>query len=157
MSVERSSLSENRARSGGIRDRMLTVTLIAAAVAAVVMLSASIANPQLEPFTDFYILGPDGEAADYPEKLAAGEEAEVLVGIVNQEQEPVSYRLAIMIEGSLVREAGPLTLEHKERWQEVVAFTPDRPGDRQKVEFWLYRLDRDEAYHHLHLWIDVTE
>jgi uncharacterized membrane protein len=139
------------------RDRVLTVTLIAAAVAAVVMLSASIAKPQLEPFTDFYILGPDGEAADYPEKLAVGEEAEVMVGIVNQEQEPVSYRLAITIEESLISEAGPLTLKHKERWQEIIAFTPDRPGDRQKVEFWLYRLDRDEAYHHLRLWIDVTE
>jgi uncharacterized membrane protein len=139
------------------RDRVLTVTLIAAAVAAVVMLSASITKPQLEPFADFYILGPDGEAADYPEKLAVGEEAEVMVGIVNQEQEPVSYRLAITIEESLISEAGPLTLKHKERWQEIIAFTPDRPGDRQKVEFWLYRLDRDEAYHHLRLWIDVTE
>jgi len=155
--MKRLSLPEIRAKSGSIQDRMLSFTLIAATVAAVIMLGYTTGNPQVEQFTDFYILGPGGEASGYPEELAVGEEAEVIVGIINREQETVSYRLAVKINEVMNNEAGPVTLEHDGRWQEVINFTPDRPGDNQKVEFSLYRLDRDEAYQKLHLWIDVIE
>jgi uncharacterized membrane protein len=40
---------------------------------------------------------------------------------------------------------------------EPVLRTPDRVGANQKVEFLLYRLDQDEAYNELHLWLDVAE
>ena len=48
-----------------------------------------------------------------------------------------------------------MTLEHDEKWEEIVAFTPDRAGDRQKVEFLLYKQEQSEAYRGLHFWIDV--
>jgi len=54
-----------------------------------------------ERFTEFYILGPEGKAVDYPEKVALGEEAMVIVGIVNREyqEELISKGVEIDDEG----------------------------------------------------------
>ena len=60
------------------------------------------------------------------------------------------------MEGEVINnEVGPVTLEHDEKWEEIVDFTPDRVGDKQKVEFLLYRQGQSEAYRRLHLWVDV--
>jgi len=38
-----------------------------------------------EPFTEFYILGPEGKADNYPTDYVLGENGTVIVGIVNHE------------------------------------------------------------------------
>ncbi len=40
-----------------------------------------------EAYTEFYLLGPDGKAANYPTKLTIGEVGTVITGIVNHENE----------------------------------------------------------------------
>ena len=43
-------------------------------------------NPEpSERFTEFYILGPGGKAYGYPENVTAGENVELIVGVVNRE------------------------------------------------------------------------
>ena len=84
-----------------------------------------------------------------------GEEGKVIVGIINWEHEPVTYRVEITIEGVKNKELGLVMLKHDEEWEEIVGFTPDRAGDKQKVEFLLYRQGQSEVYQRLHLWVDV--
>ena len=139
-------------------DRVISVLLIIVLLGALGMLGYFIATPKAsESFTEFYILGTEGKAADYPEKLAMGEEGTVIVGIINREHEPVTYRIEVVIEGDKNNEAGPVELEHDEKWEGIVAFTPNEPGEDQKVVFLLYKQGQTDVYRSLHLWVDVTE
>jgi len=142
---------------GGVWDRALSSILVLILLGALGMLVYTVLIPRVEErFTEFYLLGLSGEAEDYTRLLAVGEEGEVVVGIINREQETVTYRVKVRIGGVISNEVvGPVILEHDEKWEEVVGFTPDRVGDRQKVEFLLYKQGQGEAYLGLHLWVDV--
>ena len=108
-----------------------------------------------EFFFELAVLGIEGKAADYPKELAIGEEGVVTVGIVNHEHEPVTYRIEVIIDGDKNKEVGPVGLEHNEKWEGITAFTPNEPGENQKVEFLLYRQGQTDVYQSLHLWVDV--
>jgi uncharacterized membrane protein len=111
-----------------------------------------------EGFTQFYILGPEGRAENYPERVVVGTETEVLVTVINQEHETASYRVQVKINGVEDFEIGPVQLEHQEKWEGTVRFSMNRVGNNQLVEFLLYRGDESEPYlEPLHLWIDVRE
>ncbi|MCD6452752.1 MAG: DUF1616 domain-containing protein [Dehalococcoidales bacterium] len=127
------------------QNRKLLAFLIIVIVGAVVMLGYTIAHPRSgDRFTEFYILGPNGKANDYPQQLVVGEEARVTVGIVNREGEIVSYRLKTLMNSELANELGPVTLNQDEKWEGVVSFTPDTTGDNQQAEFKLYSLKDGE-------------
>ncbi|MFC2010972.1 DUF1616 domain-containing protein [Chloroflexota bacterium] len=140
---------------GSVWDRVLSITLVLAILGALGMLIYVVAAPVEEKFTEFYLLGLSGEAKDYPSQLMAGEEGKVIVSIINREQETVTYRVGVRIDGVISNEAGPVTLEHGEKWEETVGFTPDRAGDKQKVEFLLYSQAESEVYQRLHLLVDA--
>ena len=140
----------------GVWDRMLSIILALAILGALGTLCYAIAGPEVgERFTEFYIEGLEGRAADYPEELALGGEGKVIVGIINREHETVTYRVEAVIDGVKNNEVGPVVLEHDGEWEEIVGFTPGRAGDNQKVEFLLYKQGQNEIYQKLHLWVDV--
>ncbi len=142
--------------SGGGWDRMLSVILTLTILGALGTLGYAIASPKVgEKFTEFYIEGLEGKAADYPEELVVGEERKVIVGIINREHETVTYRVEVAIDGVKNNEVGPVALDHDGEWEEIVGFTPNKAGDNQKVEFLLYRQGQNEVYQRLHLWVDV--
>ena len=140
-------------------NRVLLIIMVVAIIGALGVLGYVIANYGAEgDSTEFYILNLEGRADDYPDEVRAGEDAEVIVGIVNHEGRTVTYRLEIEIEGLKNNEAGPLTLTDDEKWDEIVSFRPDKVGDNQKVEFLLYENGETEPYlEPLYLWIDVTD
>lgn len=142
----------------GVRNIALSVIPVLAIIGALGMLGYAIVKPGVtEEFTEFYILGPEAKAADYPRQLVVGQEGKVIAGIVNREQETASYGLEVIIDGVTNNEAGPVTLEYGEKWEGIVSFTPNRVGNNQKVEFLLYRQGQNEAYQELHLWVNVIE
>jgi len=143
---------------GIIGNRVLSIVLTLVFVGALGMLGFIVANPSSgEKFTEFYLLGLNGKATDYPKELRVGEEGKVILGIINHEREPLTYRVEILIDAVKDSEVGPVTLEHGGKWEGTVSFTPDRVGDNEKVEFLLYRQDQTEVYQELHLWVDVIE
>jgi len=140
-------------------DKALSIILVLAILGALGMISYVIATPKVgERFTEFYILGQEGNDRSYPSQLVVGKEAEVVVGIVNNEYETVTYRVEVVLDGVKNNEVEGITLEHDEKWEEIVSFTPDRLGDDQKVEFLLYKDEEAQPYlEPLRLWLDVTE
>ena len=141
-----------------MRNRVLSIILVITIMGALGALGYVIATPKVgEKFTEFQVLGLEGKATDYPRELKVGEEGRVIVGIINREHETVSYRMEVKIDGVRNNQVGPLELEHDERWEEIVSFTPDRAGDNQKVEFLLYKNGENEPYLKLHLWLKVKE
>ena len=144
--------------------RVLSVILAAVILGAVATAGYVITTPRVgEKFTEFYILGLGGEAINYPREMKVGEEGRVIVSIINREHETVSYRIEISLDGVSNNQAGPLVLEHDEKWEEVISFTPDsfNPDRRegyQKVEFLLYKNGGNTpCLKPLHLWILVQE
>jgi uncharacterized membrane protein len=73
-------------------DRALSVLLVIAIAAAIGATLWVIAVPREgERFTEFYILGGKGMAADYPERVVAGRSYPVFIGIGNHEYRAVNY------------------------------------------------------------------
>jgi uncharacterized membrane protein len=142
--------------SGNKWDKALSLILVAAILGAVGVLGYVVANPKVgEKFTEFYILGPEGVAADYPTDISIGEEAVVILGIVNNEQGTIDYRVEIIVDGTKSNEINPINLENEGTWEELVTFPANHLGNDQKVEFLLYRDGQSEVYRSIHLWVDV--
>jgi len=137
--------------------KTLSIVLGLIILGAIAALIYTIAVPVPEDsFTEFYILGPGGEAADYPAQLKAGEEGSVILVIVNRERETASYRVEIRVDGVNRGELGPIMLKHGGRFERVASFTPEKPGGGQKVEFLLYKQGQSGIYESLHLLVDVA-
>ena len=82
----------------------------------------------------------------------------MIVGIVNQEYEIMSYRVEVRMDGVKNNEVEGITLEHEERWENEVSFTPEVAGKYQKVEVLLFKNGNTEpCFEPLRLWVDVKE
>ena len=94
----------------------------------------------------------------YPQEMAVGEEGRVIVGIVNHEQKEITYRVEVVINSEKNNEVELIALANEQKWEEVASFTPNRAGEKQKVEFLLYKdRETEPSLEPLILWIDVTE
>ena len=136
--------------------KSLSIVLILISVSTIGALTYSIAVPPItERFTEFYVLNSEGKADNYPRDLAVGEQAKVIIGVVNREHETASYVLEVKINGTSNNTAVPLILNQAEKWQETITFRPSTAGDRQKVEFLLYRSEQGEVYRSVYILVDV--
>ena len=138
-------------------NKVLSIILVLSVVGALGVLAYTVTTPKVEEtFTEFYILGPEGKAEDYPLGLSPGETGQVTVGIINREHEPVSYRVEVAVDGVKNNELSPVMLEHDEEREQLVGFTPDEVGAGQQVQFLLYKGADVKPYLVLYLWIDVN-
>ncbi|GAH56104.1 unnamed protein product, partial [marine sediment metagenome] len=104
--------------------------------------------------TEFYLLGTDGIASDYPIDLKVGEDGKMIIGIVNHEYENVTYLLEVNFNGSLIHKEYIFLIEN-EKWESPFTFQAIEKGENQKLEFLLYRDQEIEIYRKLNLWISV--
>jgi uncharacterized membrane protein len=142
--------------TGNIWNKVLSAVLIIAILATISVLGYVLAGPKVgEKFTEFYILGPGGEASDYPAEISVGEDIKVILGIVNHEQEESDYLIEMVINGTSIKEINPLNLGDGEKWESQVTFRINEPGNDQKVEFLLFKDGQTDIYRSLHLWIDI--
>ena len=140
-------------------NRVLSICLIIAILSALGALGFAIAVPkQGERFTEFYILGTENIAADYPRRALYGESVEVIIGIVNHELEPASYKVRITLDGKEIGELNIDSLADEEKYEQKFSFIPTRIADKQNLEFQLYKDNNDEPYfeYPLYLYIDVV-
>jgi uncharacterized membrane protein len=133
------------------------VVVILAAVGGIIYLAVT---PQPgEKFTEFYMLNSEGEAKNYPQQVMLGEEVELILGVVNHEYQPASYLVEITINGASNKEINVGTLAQEQKWEQAVSFVAQTAGDKQRVEFWLYKDNGVEPYLQdpLRLYIDVRQ
>lgn len=141
---------------GNIWNRVLSGILALAILGSLGMVLGITTTHTMEKgFTEFYILGLSGKAEGYPSSLTLGEGGEVIVGVINREHEAMSYRVEVRIDGVINSSVGPVLLERDEKWEKVVAFVPRRMGDKQQVEFLLYKQAESDIFQKLYLWVDV--
>jgi len=136
-------------------DKGLSLVLIASIIGSSATLVYVVVMPKTgERFTEFYILGTNGTASDYPTDLKVGEDGKVIIVIVNQEHEKVTYHLEVNFNGSLIHEENVFLIEN-EKWENIFTFKATNKGENQKLEFLLYKDQQIKAYRILHIWINV--
>jgi uncharacterized membrane protein len=166
---------------GGTRlDRVLSVLLLIAIVAAVTATVYVIIVPKEgERFTEFYILGATGKAADYPADLFVGRDEKLIIGIGNHEYRNVSYTVELWLMNTTYNPGTNTTdidrtelldrfsveLPHNATWQQPRTFALRGTGYNE-LQLLLFAgpappdsvagLDRVTAsYRDLHLWVTV--
>ena len=146
-------------------NRVLYAILAGALLTAAVSATAIIVLPRPgDYFTEFYILGKEGLAEDYPREAVVGEPLGVTIGLVNHEREERVYRVEVWAvdpwtEGKrvLVNQTGPITLPRKHGREWPLTWHMPWAGDDQIVEFLLYTAGEPEPYRQLRLWLNVKE
>lgn len=133
--------------------------LAAATLVAGIMVAST---PDGTYTTEFYALGPDGVAENYPQRANVGEDVSILLGITNREREAQTYRVEAYIvnwwtgaqsEPLVVGEPILVTPGQTHEWP-VVLQMPEA-GHDQQVALWLYMEGSAEPYRRLRFWIDV--
>ncbi|WAI00695.1 DUF1616 domain-containing protein [Methanogenium organophilum] len=161
-------------------DRALSYILIIAIVAAVVTTIYVIVVPKEgEHFTEFYILGEEGMAADYPDRFSVGTAQPVIIGVGNHEYKPVDYMIEVWemnqewiaeenrseIYSMDLLDRFPVSVAHNETTEIPYNFTVT-DGGTNRIQFLLFMdavpddsvsgAERINAsYQDLHLWVDV--
>lgn len=161
-------------------DRALSIILLIAIAAAVITTGYVIAVPKEgEKFTEFYILGENGMAADYPIRFNAGDPQSLLIGIGNHEYRDVTYTVEThlfdqtfdpetnrsVIHSMRLLDRFSVTLAHNTTEELSYTFTVDDPA-YNRLQFLLFNetvpsdavtgSDRVEtSYRDLHLWLNV--
>ena len=136
---------------------LIAVSLFVLSVGTVVFISLD-PSPESDPFTEFYVLGPNGSASNYPTELATGETGRLVVGIANHEHETTVYTVAIQLDGRIL-ERRTARVASDDVWRDRISFVPRSTG-RLELRLLLYRGGRPamdaEPYRRLRLWIDVS-
>lgn len=158
----------------GMLDKVLTLALAASILVAAATLAYVVLTPRPgERFTEFYILGPSGNATGYPTNLTVSETGRVILGLVNHEGATVAYAVRVDLVGvAVVYNATSGQNETRElnrtvgwswqnrsvadgaTWETPFNFTISSPG-YWKVQLLLYK-DDVLTTQELHLYIRVT-
>lgn len=145
--------------SGGIWNKTLSIFLAVFVLGTLGTIGYLIVKPKIgEGISQFYVLDSEGKDADYPRQLVVGQEGRVIIGIVNHEYQTVSYRVEVSVGGVKQSEVGSIVLENDDEWEHEMSFIPQNAGERQKVEFLLYKnAEAELCLARLYFWVDVTE
>jgi uncharacterized membrane protein len=138
-------------------DLVLLIALVVSGSFGVGSLGYSLLFPiSREHFTEFYTLSPYGFAVPLPTEAVEGYETSRVVGVVNWEGCPMTYRVEVQLNGELVNSSAPFTLQNGVRKESLITFAPSVAGKKQKLEFLLFTANNNSApYLYTYQWIDV--
>lgn len=135
----------------------ITIVLLVFLVLGAWNLSQSILKSAADPpMTEFYLLDPNGLAQDFPESVSVGEPLNLSLGIVNRESETAQYKVQVLVNGILLNESEPVSLNPGEATEtQIELILPDQEKDPSKIDFFLYREDR--LYRLLHIFLNIEK
>lgn len=144
-------------QSGRAFRRILPLILIicVSSIAVWGFLESLVAESGGERYTEFYLLGSDGMADQYPKQAAAGEPFPLIVGIINHEQKTVLYHVVLMEMDGRLQRIADVTLESGQTWEQPCMVTLSELGEKSKVNLLLFREEDSNPYRSLQLWISV--
>lgn len=135
----------------------LIIVLLVSVCATIYVISAA---SHSDPFTEFYLLGPNGMADDYPREFNLSETKPVIIGIENHEHKDMEYSLAIVLENGtqshdLYEER--ILLADNATWLKQVGINPQVNGTKMKLDFRLFTNESTTVpYRDCYLYINVT-
>jgi len=139
-------------RTGRVLYAVLAAAFLTAGTSAGVIVFSP--NPA-DNFTEFYVLGPEGLAENYPREVVAGEQVSVSLGITNREAQAGQYTVVAFAGDSPVGHLGPIDLGRGETWQGMFTFSLAEARAEQRVDIQLQREGSPFPYRSLRLWMNV--
>jgi len=92
------SLTISLQKSNTKLDRILNMILfIIIIITIITVVFVVLAPKKTEKLTEFYLLGPGGKTADYPKNLSIGENAKIIIGLINHEHKTINYTIEIWL------------------------------------------------------------
>ncbi|WP_052294360.1 DUF1616 domain-containing protein [Methanocaldococcus infernus] len=115
-------------------EKILTTILLIILILCIIGTIYIFTHPkQMEYFTEFYILGPEGKAYDYPTELYVNETGSVIIGIVNHEGKVMNYTVEIwLVNGTY--ENGSLIIHNMYFLDKFNVTLPPKPISIEKWE-----------------------
>jgi uncharacterized membrane protein len=169
---------------GSRGSKLFSIWLILCLIGAIAALGYTFGIPKPgEKYTEFYLLGFNNRAQDYPSEflLQNGQVisvkygpslndntnpwGKVTLGIVNHEQGEKVYTISMAIneqpakiyfESDMKDKITSIELPEGQKWEHEIGFSPSLTGDEQKVEFWLFQGDSPVPSDSLRLWFKVS-
>ena len=158
-----------------IIDKGLTVALgVSIVVAGGILAYVLTTPPPMERFTEFYILGPGGNASGYPTRLNISESGTVLIGVANHESSRVNYTIRVDLVGVRLSYNATegvnetvevnrttlstmnVTVADGQNWTQSYTFQISGIG-LWKVQYLLFKeRDFSRAYRETHLYVQVS-
>lgn len=109
-----------------------------------------------DQYTEFYVLGAEGAAADYPANVTVGETATLRVGVGNFEGHPQTYTLVVET-NETTHVTQTITLDAKATWEDPIHVTFNATGRKQlRLDLYLGESTTGEPYRRLWLFVEVT-
>jgi uncharacterized membrane protein len=161
----------------GVDSPVVFILLIGFVIAGAGIGAAVLGAERGEDFTEFSVVAEDPETGEfvadqYPQNLTESASDRIHVEITNNEGEPMEYSVVVLLQS--FGEAGQIqeietvstfstTLQPGESAREQLSADPDLTGDNLRLTYLLYvdspptdePPSTDNAYRHLHLWVDV--
>jgi len=136
-------------------DRTISVIILIFLIIGFIGVIYIMLNPtEVGNYTEFYLLGQNGKAGDYPINLTVNQTGSLTVGVVNHEHLTSSYQIIIIQDGKILKEEN-LTLNNGEKQEIPFQFSEGSPG-QYKLQFNLYKLpDTSNIYRSLFLLVNV--
>lgn len=140
------------------KELVLIGILIFSIVMVLGMIFFITATPKIgERFTEFYIMGPEGKAENFPVNLKYQNPVTIPVGVINHEYASVNYTVQVALDRQVITDTW-FRLNNNEAWEKNMTFAPDKEGTGIKLEFWLFKEDNFTApYRELNLWVTVSK
>ena len=136
-------------------DKILFLILIASVIGSSITLAYVSMNSRIgERFTEFYLLGSNGLAFDYPTTLMLGDEGPLIIGIINHEYENTTYRIVVNFNDRQIYDYHVFLID-TEMWETPFTFQATLKGENQKLEFLLYKEQQIKVYRTLNLLVTV--
>ena len=137
-------------------DRTISVVIVIILIIGAIGVFYLVLNPNpVEKYTEFYLLGQNGKASDYPTNLTWGEKGNLTVGVVNHEYATSSYEIKITQGGTVLKDVN-ITLKNGDKMEIPFKFTAG-PSGQNKLIFNLYKLpDTENIYRSLSLIVNVN-
>lgn len=134
---------------------LVLLVVLAVAVAGVVYVSVT-PTQTADPYTEFYVLGTEGNASGYPTNLTVGETGEFVVGITNHEHGAMDYAVVTTLGD---REVGnrSVRVASEDTWEDTLSFTARESGEH-RLRILLYKSGtvEGEPDDFLRLWVTVS-
>ena len=120
-------------------NKIISAVLITAIIICAGLIVYLAVTPQpSERFSEFYLLGAQGKAADYPSQTVSGQPVSVIVGIINHEGRPSDYTVLIKENDAIIKSVTVGKLKDGQKWEQPVEFSLNNAGDGRRVNFYLY-------------------
>jgi uncharacterized membrane protein len=106
--------------------------------------------------TEFYVLGAQGQAENYPTEMKIDAESDITLVIINHESQPETYTIMISMGDEINNSYGPIHLNDGQKWEGKVRLSPHKEGNNQKLELSLLKENQPDKPLTLFLPVNVN-